>query len=161
MRARSSRKRLRLGQQGGARASQKGERGLASGAAAVGVATARAIAMPAAGSSAPSCSSRTVSRPTRVCKCCQAAFPEEPCVVHADRVKQFCCPEAHVCQQPGLITMSAMITVHLRVRARARMYCAPPLVDLALAVSEFAGARRVQMGAPRTQNPFFAFSIDP
>ena len=38
---------------------------------------------------------------------------------------------------------------------------APSLVDLALAVSEFAGARRVQTGAPRAQNPFFAFSIDP
>ena len=32
---------------------------------------------------------------------------------------------------------------------------APPLVDLALAVSEFAGARRVQTGAPRAQNLFF------
>ena len=38
---------------------------------------------------------------------------------------------------------------------------APPLVDLARAVSEFAGARRVQTGAQRAQNPFFAFSIDP
>ena len=38
---------------------------------------------------------------------------------------------------------------------------APPLVDLALAVSEFAGARRVQTGAPRAQNRFFAFFIDP
>ena len=36
-----------------------------------------------------------------------------------------------------------------------------PLVDLALAVSEFAGARRVQTGAPRAQNRFFAFFIDP
>ena len=38
---------------------------------------------------------------------------------------------------------------------------APPLVDLALAVSELAGARRVQTGAQRAQNLFFAFSIDP
>ena len=38
---------------------------------------------------------------------------------------------------------------------------APPLMDLALAVSEFAGARRGANGGPRAQNPFFAFSIDP
>ena len=37
----------------------------------------------------------------------------------------------------------------------------PPLVDLALAVSEFAGARRGAKGAQRAQNPFLAFSIDP
>ena len=37
----------------------------------------------------------------------------------------------------------------------------PPVVDLALAVSEFAGARRGAEGAQRAQNPFLAFSIDP